>query len=278
MIPLGTYSTLTAKRQLLQGIYLEDEAGDEVLLPNKYIPNGMELGDEISVFVYTDSEDRIVATTIQPKIELHQFACLEVMAVTQFGAFLDWGLEKDLFVPFKEQKLKMKRGNSYIVYMYNDDESDRLVASAKIYKYLSNEELTVKEGEEVNLLIGEPTDLGVNVIINNLHRGIIYHNEIFQNLDLGDRLKGYIKKVREDNRIDVSLQQQGYQNVEPNAIRILDYLQMNQGYMSLTDKSSPGEIMARLEMSKKTFKKAIGNLYRQKLVRLEKNGTYLASS
>lgn len=275
MIPLGTYSTLTAKRQLLQGIYLEDGEGDEVLLPNKYIPKGLQLEDEISVFVYTDSEDRIVATTIKPKIQLHQFACLEVAQVTAIGAFLDWGLEKDLFVPFKEQKLKMKTGNSYIVYLYNDDESDRLVASAKIHKYLSNEKLTVSEGEQVDLLIAEPTDLGVNVIINNQHKGLLYHNEIFQNLDLGDQLKGYIKKIREENRIDVTLQQQGYANVEPSAIRILDYLRMNNGYISLTDKSHPGEIMTKLEMSKKSFKKALGTLYKQKLVRLEKNGTYL---
>ncbi len=275
MIPLGTYSTLTAKRQLLQGIYLEDGEGDEVLLPNKYIPNGLQLEDEISVFVYTDSEDRIIATTIKPKIQLHQFACLRVNQVNNIGAFLDWGLEKDLFVPFKEQKLKMKEGNEYIVYLYNDEESDRLVASAKIFKYLSNEELTVKEGEQVNLLIAEPTDLGVNVIINNLHRGLIYRNEIFQNLELGDQIKGYIKKVREDNRLDVSLQAQGLPNIEPSAIRILDYLTMNQGFMTLTDKSRPEEIMAKLQMSKKSFKKALGSLYRQKLVRLEKNGTYL---
>lgn len=275
MIPLGTYSTLTAKRQLLQGIYLEDAEGDEVLLPNKYIPNGLQLEDEISVFVYTDSEDRIIATTIKPKILLHEFACLEVSAVTKFGAFLDWGLEKDLFVPFKEQKLKMKEGSSYIVYLYNDEESDRLVASAKIFKYLSNEALTVKEGEQVDLLIAEPTDLGVNVIINNQHKGLIYRNEIFQHLELGNQIKGYIKKVRSDNRLDVSLQPQGIQNIEPSAARILDYLKMNQGYMTLTDKSRPEEIMAKMEMSKKSFKKALGSLYKQKMVRLEKNGTYL---
>lgn len=275
MILLGTYSTLTAKRQLLQGIYLEDAEGDEVLLPNKYIPNGMQLEDEISVFVYTDSEDRIVATTIKPKIELHQFACLTVNQVNNIGAFLDWGLEKDLFVPFKEQKLKMKEGNSYIVYLYNDEESDRLVASAKIFKYLSNEELTVKEGEQVDLLIAEPTDLGVNVIVNNQHRGLIYKNEIFQNLELGDQIKGYIKKVRADNRLDVSLQAQGLPNIEPSAAKIFNYLKRNQGFMTLTDKSRPEEIMAKMEMSKKSFKKALGSLYRQKLVRLEKNGTYL---
>lgn len=275
MIPLGTYTTLTAKRQLLQGIYLEDGDGDEVLLPNKYIPKDLKLEDQISVFVYTDSEDRIIATTIQPKIELHQFACLECVHVSKIGAFLDWGLEKDLFVPFKEQKLKMKVGNFYIVYLYNDDESDRLVASARTHRYLSNEELTIKEGDKVDVLIGEPTDLGVNVIINNRHKGLIYKNEIFQNLELGDRLSGWIKKVRAENRLDVSLQPQGLANIEPSAIRILDYLQMNQGFMRLTDKSAPQEIMAVMQMSKKSFKKALGSLYKQKLVRLEKNGTYL---
>lgn len=276
MIPLGTYTTLTAKRQLLQGIYLEDGEGDEVLLPNKYIPKGLQLEDEISVFVYTDSEDRIIATTIKPKIELHQFACLECVHVSGIGAFLDWGLEKDLFVPFKEQKLKMKVGNFYIVYLYNDEESDRLVASARIHRYLSNEELTVKEGDKVSVLIGEPTPLGVNVIINNRHKGLIYKNEIFQNLELGDQLAGWIKKVRDENRLDVSLQAQGLANIEPSAIRILDYLQMNQGFMRLTDKSAPQEIMAVMQMSKKSFKKALGSLYKQKMVRLEKNGTYLA--
>jgi len=272
MIPLGTYTTLTAKRQLLQGIYLEDAEGDEVLLPNKYIPKDLQLEDQISVFVYTDSEDRIVATTIQPKIELHQFACLECVHVSGIGAFLDWGLEKDLFVPFKEQKLKMKVGNFYIVYLYNDDESDRLVASARVHRYLSNEELTVKEGDKIDVLIGEPTDLGINVIVNNRHKGLIYRNEIFQNLELGDRIPGWIKKVRAENRLDVSLQPQGLANIEPSAIRILDYLQMNQGFMRLTDKSAPQEIMAVMQMSKKSFKKALGSLYKQKLVRLEKNG------
>ena len=278
MIPLGKFTTLTAKRQQPQGIYLEDETGDEVLLPNKYIPNKFELGDTISVFVYTDSEDRIIATTIKPKIQLHEFACLEVMAVTKFGAFLDWGLEKDLFVPFKEQKLKMKEGQSYIVFLYNDEESDRLVASAKIHKYLNNETLTVEEGEEVNLLIGERTDLGLNVIINNRYKGLLFNNEIFQHINFGDRLKGYIKNIRADHKIDVSLQVQGYKNIEPSAARILDYLKMNRGFMDLTDKSKPADIMAKLEMSKKSFKKALGNLYKKKMVKLAKEGTYLLGS
>lgn len=275
MIPLGTYCTLEANRQLEQGFYLSDEEGDEVLLPNKYIPKGMKIGDAISVFIYTDSEDRIIATTLKPKIELYKFACLKCKELTDFGAFLDWGLEKDLFVPFREQKMKMIEGHSYIVYLLNDEESDRLVASAKIHKYFQQEILTVEEGEEVDLLIGERTDLGVNVIINNIHSGLIFQNEIFRHIEFGDRVKGYIKNIREDNKIDVTLQKQGYQNVEPNAARILSYLDKNKGYMSLTDKSSPDEIRVVMEMSKKTFKKALGALYKQKLIRLEKDGVYL---
>ncbi len=275
MIPLGTHSKLVAKRREKQGIYLVDDTNDEVLLPNKYVPKGMKIGEEIEVFVYTDSEDRIVATTRQPKVKLHQFAYLQVKEVTPFGAFLDWGLEKDLFVPFKEQRRKMQKGQWHIVYLYNDDESDRLVASAKLHKFFQREILTVEIGEEVNLLIGDRTDLGVNVIINNIHSGLIFDNEIFRPIEKGDRIRGYIKNIREDHKIDVALQKQGYQNIEPNAARILAYLKMNKGYLNLTDKSNPAAIKVKLEMSKKTFKKAIGALYKQRVIKLEKDGIYL---
>lgn len=275
MIQLGIFSTLTATRQQPQGVYLADKMGDEVLLPNKYIPKNFKIDDQISVFVYTDSEDRIVATTVKPKILLHQFACLTVKQVTPFGAFLDWGLEKDLFVPFKEQKGKMKPGASYIVFLYNDEESDRLVASAKINKFIERDLLTVEEGELVDILVGESTPLGRNVIINNRHLGLIFKNEIFQPISLGDYLKGYIKKIRPDNKIDVSLQKQGVQHIESSADKILNYLKQNDGHITLTDKSDPAEIMLKLEMSKKAFKKALGTLYKQRLIRLEKDGTYL---
>jgi predicted RNA-binding protein (virulence factor B family) len=159
--------------------------------------------------------------------------------------------------------------------LYNDEESDRLVASAKIHKFLNNEELTIEEGQEVDILVGEPTDLGYNVIINNRHSGLIFHNEIFQNIDIGDQIKAYIKKIRADYKIDVSLQKQGYQNIEPSSLRILNYLKAHNGYMELTDKSKPADIMIRFEMSKKSFKKALGALYKQKLVRLAKDGVYL---
>ena len=169
----------------------------------------------------------------------------------------------------------MRVGRRYLVYLYADDETDRLVASAKINKFLSNDTLTVAEGDKVDLLIGEATELGYHVIINDQHQGLIYHNEVFRHIDLGDRLPGYVKNIRDDHKIDVSLQQQGYANVEPNAQRILQYLHRNRGFMDLTDKSRPEEIMARLEMSKKTFKKALGNLFKNRQVRLTKDGVYL---
>jgi len=257
-------------------MYLKDEQDDEVLLPNKYMPKGIETGQELSVFVYTDSEDRMIATTITPKITLHHFAYLEVVDVTQYGAFLDWGLEKHLFVPFREQKQTMNVGEWHIVYLYEDESSDRLVASAKWHKFIQKEILTVEEGEEVNLLIAHPTDLGRNVIINNIHAGLIFKNEIHKDLKMGDRLKGYVKQIREDNKIDIRLEQKGYAKVEPNAQRIMDAIKNGNGFLPLTDKSDPDIIRQQLGMSKKTFKKAVGALYRQRLITLEPKGIRLS--
>jgi len=253
-------------------MYLKDEHEDEVLLPNKYVPKDLEMDQEISVFVYTDSEDRMIATTLTPKITLHHFAYLEVVDVTQYGAFLDWGLEKNLFVPFREQKQTMNRGEWHIVYLYEDETSDRLVASAKWHKFIQKEIITVEEGEEVNLLVAHPSDLGRNVIINNIHAGLIFQNEIHKELKMGDSLKGYVKQIREDNKIDIRLERHGYAKVEPNAQRILEAIKNADGFLALTDKSSPDAIRQLLGMSKKTFKKAVGALYKQKVIQLEKDG------
>jgi predicted RNA-binding protein (virulence factor B family) len=222
-------------------------------LPNRYIPEGIQIADELSVFVYNDSEDRIVATTLAPKITLGKFASLEVVSVTNYGAFLDWGLAKDIFVPFSEQPHKLQVGDQAIVYLYLDKVTIRLV----------------------ELLIADSTDIGVNVIINDKYKGILYRNEIFQNVHYGHRVKGYIKKIREDNKIDVSLQKQGYENVKSNEEKIMAKLQENSGFLGLNDYSSPEEITATLEMSKKTFKKAIGALFKQRLIRIEEKGIYL---
>ncbi len=271
----GETNLLTAKRRTLNGYYLIDDENEEVLLPNKYVPNGMKPGDEISVFIYKDSEDRVIATTIVPYILLNEFAVLEVVDVNPVGAFLDWGLEKDLLVPYSEQLSKMQVGSSYPVFLYLDEKTQRLVASGKINKFLDQEEISVNNGDEVELLICNATDLGINVIINNIHNGLLYDNELFQAVTPGDILTGYIKNVRPDNKIDVSLQKQGYVNVEPNAQKILQKLKDNDGFLNITDKSDPIIILAKLEMSKKTFKKAVGSLYKQKLIRIEKDGIYL---
>lgn len=275
MIQIGQYHTLKATRETKSGLYLSDAEGQEILLPGKYIPKNIKTGDEISVFIYKDSEDRLVATTQHPKITLHQFAYLQVKAVNAYAAFVDWGLEKDLFVPYKEQPQKLIADKYYVFYLYIDEQTDRLVASANVKRFLNNENLTVQAGDEVELLIWESTDLGYNVIVNNLYKGLIYKNELFTSIEIGERRKGYIKKIREENKLDIQLQKSGYENVEPNAAKIIAQLKANHGFLPLHDNSAPEDITRQLEMSKKTFKKAIGLLYKQQLIQLTENGIYL---
>ena len=272
---IGKKNKLLINRRTDNGFYLVDEDENEVLLPNKYIPQEAKEGDEIEVFVYKDSEDRPVATTLTPKIQRHEFAFLEVKDVNNYGAFLDWGLEKDLMVPFFEQAVKMESGKGYVVYLFLDQETDRLVATSKVEDFLEDEDVELEEGQEVDLLVFKKTDLGYKVIINNLFEGLIYHNEIFQPVQIGDALKGYIKTLREDKKIDVILQKTGYKNIiEPNSEKILNAIQQNDGFLPLNDKSSPEEIYTTLGMSKKVFKKAIGALYKQKVILIKNNGIY----
>ena len=275
MLHLGIKNTLRILRGTTVGMFLGDNEENDVLLPKKYIPEDAIVGDDIEVFIYKDSEDRVIATTLEPKIQLNQFAYLQVKAVTAIGAFLDWGLEKDLFVPFREQNKMMEEGKWYVVFLYLDDETDRLVASCKVNRYFEKENIDLTIGQEVDLLVFEETDMGLNVIIDGKYKGLIYENEIFQRIKIGTRTKGYIKNIREDNRVDVSLQKQGYENIEPNAELILAKLKANNGFLDITDKSDANYVMYQLEMSKKTFKKAVGALYRQRLVRLEEDGIYL---
>jgi uncharacterized protein len=265
---VGQYNSLTILRGTSVGMYLSDYEGNDVLLPLKYIPENAEIGQVIDVFIYRDSEDRLIATNLKPFVLLNQFAVLEVVAVTQFGAFLDWGLEKDLFVPFREQNHKLQKDQWVAVYLYLDDQTDRLVASAKVNRYFKNEEhIDLKQDQEVDLLVFEKTDLGLNVIINNKYKGLVYENEIFKRLVWGDTAKGYIKNIREDGKIDVSLQPIGFlQTLEPNSKIILEKLQAAGGSLPLSDSSDPLLIMEFLEMSKKNFKKAIGTLYKDKKI------------
>lgn len=260
------------------GLYLGDEGGEDVLLPNKYLPDKYEIDDLIEVFVYRDHEERKVATNITPKILLHQFALLKVMDVTDVGAFLDWGLEKELFVPFKEQRQKMEVGRWYVVYLDLDIKTDRLFASNKTDKYLQNDNLTVSEGDKVDLIISQKTDLGFSVIVNNLHKGLMFENEIFEKLKVGDKVSGFVKKIREDKKLDISLRPSGYENlIDSDTSKVLAHMVTNDGFLALTDKSTPEEIYKELNLSKKAFKKAIGALYKQRKITIETNGVRLAN-
>jgi predicted RNA-binding protein (virulence factor B family) len=271
---IGQYNTLKIDRDTQVGLFLTD-GKDDVLLPNKYVPKVFEIGEEIIVFVYLDHEQRPVATTLEPYILLNEFALLRVNYVNQVGAFMDWGMEKDILVPFKEQARPMEKGKRYLVYLYMDEKTNRLVASSKTNQFLSNDVLTVENGEEVELIVSHITEVGINVIINEQHKGLLYKDQVYDDIRTGDRLRGYIKNIRPDNKIDVALQIQGYQSIEPNAEKILSELRASRGFLRLNDNSHPEDIKTVLKMSKKTFKKAIGALYRDKLIEIKDDGIYL---
>ena len=277
MLFIGKYNNLTIERLTSVGMFLSDVEGEEVLLPNQYLTDEMQVGDNIKVFVYLDSEDRLVATTETPKIIRNEFAFLEVTDVTEHGAFIDWGLIKDLFVPFREQSTPMQLGEWHVVFLYLDQKSSRLIASTKIDRFLENDRLTVAEGDEVDLLIFSKSDLGYNAIVNQYHKGLIYGNEVFREINIGDALKGYVKKIREENKLDLSLQKTGYEVVEPTAQAILDQLKKANGFLNLSDSSSPEDIYKKLQISKKVFKKAIGGLYKQGLIKIGDDGIRLVS-
>ena len=276
MIEIGRYNKLKILRQASVGLYLGDVSGEDVLLPHKYCPKNFKIEDEVEVFVYRDHEERKIATNLTPKIHLNEFALLQVTAVTDVGAFLDWGMEKELFVPFMEQKQKMKEGRWYIVYLDLDTKTDRLYASNKIDKHLENDMLTIKEKEEVELLVLQKTDLGFTVIVNNRHKGLLFNNEIFRELNIGDKLKGFVKKIREDNKIDISLQAIGYNKfIDTNSDLIYRALLENDGFLAVTDKTSPDEIYLQFGMSKKAFKRTLGALFKQKKIKIQPNGIKL---
>jgi len=275
MLQLGLFNVLTVLRSTSVGLFLGDDEGNEVLLPNKYVPEGALISDNIDVFVYTDSEDRPIATNLLPTIQLHQFEVLLCKDVTDYGAFLDWGLEKDLFVPHREQREKMKVGESYLVYLYLDERTDRLIASSKINQFLSNDYLAVKEEDEVELIISDKTQLGYNVIINCVHSGLLYDNEVFKPLEYAERTIGYIYKIREDKKIDVRLYKSGFAGIEDNTVLLKNAMQKNNGFLNLNDKSSAEDIYTALNISKKQFKKAVGNLLKSKELEITETGIKL---
>jgi len=260
MIKLGQVNTLEILRESEHGAYLIDNEDNQVLLPNRYVPQEFKIYDKLDVFVYLDNDERPVATTDMPYVMKDGFALLRCNQVTEYGAFLDWGLVKELFCPFQEQAFKMKPGGWYLVHCYLDEKTERLVASSKTMRFLDNRELTVEEFDEVDLIVSHPSDIGMNVIVNKKHIGLIYKDQIFKDLSIGDKLKGIVKKVRPGNKLDIALGQIGYRNIEPNAEKIMHEIHDNSGFINLTDKSSPEAIKDQLQMSKKSFKKAIGTL------------------
>lgn len=275
MAEIGKLNTLRVVKEVDFGLYLDGGEHGEILIPKRYVPEGAKPEDMLEVFIYLDSEDRIIATTEKPYIMVGEFALLKVVSVTRMGAFLDWGLPKDLLVPFREQKMDMEEGKYYIVTVYLDYDSKRLVASAKIEKFLDNVPADYQVGEEVDLLIVNSTDLGFNAIINSGHTGVLYKNEVFQPLRKGDRVKGYIKKIREDEKIDLILQKPGYQKVDDISMSIVDILKKHNGYLPITDKTNPDEIYKVFGVSKKTFKKAIGSLYKLRIISIQDDGIKL---
>lgn len=274
MINVGKYNELEVVKQMDFGIYLGKD-NVEILMPTKWIPKGTRIGDVLDVFVYRDSEDRLIATTIKPFATAGEFAFLEAKQVNNIGAFMDWGMEKDLLVPFREQPMRMDPGKSYVVFVYTDEISDRMIGSAKLNRFIEKENIELAVGDIVDLLIFSETDKGLNAIINNTYMGLIYRNEIFDNVRVGDKMKGYVKFIREDNKIDLSLQKFGFELVDDVKWRILNMMKQNEGFLSLTDDSSPEEIKSALQISKKAFKKAVGALYRERLVKLTDKGVEL---
>lgn len=276
MIEIGKYNDLEILRTTSVGLYLGNADGDDVLLPNRYCPGNYTIGDTLRVFVYPDNEGRKVATTLVPKVLVNEFAFLQVSAVEQVGAFLDWGLDKDLLVPFREQRQRMEKGRWYVVFMTVDEKTDRLFATNKIEQRLDNEHMEVREGDKVDLLIMQKTDLGFSAIINNRHKGLIYDSDIFQDINVGQQLTGYIKHIREDHKIDLSLQPIGYhESADTHTDLILRRLMENGGALPFNDKSPPDLIYSELGISKKAFKRAIGTMYKARTIAITGDGITL---
>ena len=277
-ILLGQKNLLKAAWKVDFGMYLEGDEEGKILLPTRYVPEDLEVGDEIEVFVYLDNEERRVATTLEPKAMVGDFAYLEVAWVNEFGAFLDWGLMKDLFCPLREQKKRMETGRSYIVHVHLDDESYRIMASAKVEKWLENDKLSeadIHVGDKVEALIWQKTDLGFKAIIDNKYGALLYDSQVFKDIHTGDKVEAYITKIRPDGKIDIALQKSGRQHTEDFAEQLLRYLQYRGGRCRLGDKSSAEEIKEQFGVSKKTYKRAIGDLYKRRLITITDDGIEL---
>jgi len=271
MVEIGKINNLQVVKSLEHGIYLDGEELGEILMPSRYVPENCEVGNSLDVFIYLDSADLLIATTETPYVMVDECAYLKVVDVNPAGAFLDWGLPKDLLVPYGEQISPLKIGQSYTVLAYLDENTNRIAATQKLDSHLSEEAQYFKPEQAVDLLIFGKTELGYKAVINNTHIGLIYKNEVFQTLSHGEKLKGFIKTIREDRKIDLCLQLSGKDARDDLNTRILNHLRKNDGESTLTDKSSPDDIYQCFAVSKKNYKKAIGMLYKKRLIRIEED-------
>lgn len=277
MLQIGKMNTLKITGIQAHGVHLDAGEGKDIFLLKKSVPPESQVGDELEVFVYVDKENTLQGSLQKPYATVGEYAVLQVVSDSSAGAFLRWGMENDLLVPKAEQQHKMVQGQSYVVFVFLSAKTNRIVASSKLDKFLSSESPAYKEGEEVELIVFEETDLGYRALINRNHAGMIYSNEVFQQLRIGQQLKGYINKIREDQKIDLILQQSGYQGVDAVTQSILGIIQEHGGKVAVTDKSPPDDIYAMFSVSKKVFKKAIGALYKKRIIRIELDGISLVS-
>ena len=277
MLQIGRINTLRIKGTEPHGIHLDTGGSGDILLPEKDAPARYREGQEIEVFVYLDKDGHLQATTQKPYATVGEFATLQVVSVTSAGAFLHWGMDNDLFVPKGEQQQSMIKGAPYVVFIFLSEKTNRIIASSRLDNFLSSKAPAYKEGEEVELILFEQTDLGYRALINREHAGMIYENEVFQKITIGQKLKGYIKKIREDLKIDLILQQSGYREVDDISQAILGIIQKHGGKVAVTDKSPPDDIYSLFGVSKKVFKKAIGALYKKRIIRIDPDGISLVS-
>ncbi len=275
MVNVGQYNTLKVVKEVDFGMYL-DGGTDEILLPKRYVPKDLKVDDDIEVFIYHDNEGRLVATTAKPFATVGQIAMMEVADANDSGAFVKWGIMKDVFVPISQQERRMRPGDKRLIYLFIDQKTGRVTGTEKIDKYLSNYELTIKEDDPVSLLVYQKTEIGYKVIINSKHLGVLHYNEVFKELEVGDSANGFIKTIRPGNKVDVSLGTKGYARIPDEEQHILTLLQNNDGYLPYNDKSAPEDIYEFFGMSKKTFKMALGGLYKKRQIIFTQTGTKLA--
>lgn len=269
MVKIGRRNQLEIVKLVDIGVYLEGEEHGQILLPRRYVPDNCDLGDSVDVFIYWDSENRLIATTEIPLAMVGEFAWLKVNVINEVGAFLEWGLEKELLLPYSEHKYQPEEGKRVMVYLFLDDQTQRIAATTRIEKFLSEESEDFKENQAVDLLITDTTELGYKAIVDNSHWGVLYNNELFQSLKKGQRLSGFIKKIRSDKKIDLTLYQQGAGDIAKLAETVISKLMENDGVLMITDKSPPESIYSIFKVSKKMYKKALGALYRQRRIMIE---------